>query len=75
MKKTNKQIIKELRDLRDSAAFFDLYFAASPLNLSRKDRRFIEAHVKQQFIHWWNSWVRPDLNELEHRLIRKSRRK
>lgn len=72
-KKTNRELIRELRERRKRAAFHDLTFLnteimTEPLSIPQKHA--VEQYVRKHFELWWDSWVAPLIDEAEKRLVR-----
>lgn len=65
-------IVKDLKDRRDSCGVFDLTFSPTG-KLTPKERKRLEADLKKRFHIWWDSWVEPLVDEVEHRLVKKKR--
>jgi hypothetical protein len=59
-----RTLISEIRGLKKRAAFHLLTFCHdTPLTVSGK--KDVEKYVHQQFELWWNSWIEPNLADIE----------
>lgn len=64
----NQELIRELRQNRNSAAFMGLECAKVSATLTHKERQEIEQYVKESFFIWWDSWIAPKINEIEKKI-------
>jgi len=68
MKETTRSILRDLKSHRESAVFYTLTFA--PGNLSSDVQGQLEDYLKARFLNWWDSWIVPNLSELERRHVK-----
>jgi len=43
------------------------------LNVSEKARAAAEEKIRVDFKHWWDSWIAPQISEVERRLVKKTK--
>jgi len=67
---TNQLLIRELRRMRDTAAFHSLATFYTEPRLTTQQRTTIENHIQEHFHNWWDSWMAPKIDEIEKKICR-----
>lgn len=66
-KRTNKELIAELRRHRESARPFSVWDLSTGLSAEKAKR--VETILQEKFHLWWDSWIGPLVDEIEGRLV------
>lgn len=72
-KLTNQELLERLRGMRDVESFFRMSFF--PLPKKRSEMLDIEAHIRKSFRLWWDTYMKPLIDEVERKITRNSYRR
>jgi hypothetical protein len=69
--KTNKQLIAEIRDHKRLCGISDQTFSH---HLPMEYRKAVADYQQERFLLWWETWVEPNIAELERRLCKPAKK-
>lgn len=69
----NRELIERFREVRDRIGIFHMDFHQVPE--SREELVGIGKEMERRFLLWWDSWIKPLIDEVERKLTRNSHRR